>query len=234
MTTIEKNLAEIREKIAGAARRTGRDPREIRIVAVSKKVDPSLMREAITAGQQIFGENYMQEAKEKIITIEEKAQWHFIGHLQSNKAKDAAYFFDAVHTVDRLKLANALNRYAGEAGKNLSVLVQVNVGEEPQKEGVATEDAEELLQSMQGLSNLSIEGLMTMPPFYDDPEKVRPYFRKLRELADDFASRGYFAGAPSFELSMGMSGDFEVAVEEGATLVRIGTSIFGARPAGDE
>lgn len=231
MTAVEKNLEEIRGKIARAAWRCGRDPETIQLVAVSKKIDPALIQEAIAAGQRLFGENYMQEAREKISAVKEKVQWHFIGHLQSNKAKDAAYFFDAVHTVDRLKLAKALDKYAGQAGKNLSVLVQVNVGEEPQKEGIATQDAEALLRSMQGLSHLTIAGLMTMPPFYDDPEAVRPYFRKLRQLAEDFAAKGYFAGKKDFELSMGMSGDFEVAIEEGATLVRIGTAIFGPRSA---
>lgn len=229
MPAIKENLEKIRERIATAALRAGRDPQSVGLVAVSKKIDSRLIEEAIACGQTIFGENYMQEAKEKISRLQAAAQWHFIGHIQSKKAKDAAVLFDLVHTVDSLKLAKALDKHAGLAGRTLSVLVQINVGGETQKEGVAPELAEELLAAMGELANLRVRGLMTMPPFMDNPEDVRPFFRTLRQLAEHFAAKGYFDRSDGFELSMGMSGDFEVAVEEGATLVRVGTALFGPR-----
>jgi len=229
MSSIKENLEKIRERIKTAALRAGRSPQSVRLVAVSKKIDSHLIEEAIACGQTIFGENYMQEAKEKISRLHAAAHWHFIGHIQSKKAKDAATLFDLVHTVDRLKLAMALDKHAGLADRTLSVLVQINVGAEAQKEGVAPENAEELLVSMGQLANLKVKGLMTMPPFLDDPEDVRPYFRSLRQLAEQFAAKGYFDRRDGFELSMGMSGDFEVAIEEGATLVRVGTALFGPR-----
>ncbi|MBU4260759.1 MAG: YggS family pyridoxal phosphate-dependent enzyme [Proteobacteria bacterium] len=229
MSAIKENLEKIRERIKNAALRAGRDPQSVSLVAVSKKIDSMLIEEAIACGQTLFGENYMQEAKEKISFLQAAAQWHFIGHIQSKKAKDAATLFDLVHTVDRLKLAQALDKHAGLAGRILSVLVQINVSGEAQKEGVAPENAEELLAVMGELPNLKIRGLMTMPPFMDNPEDVRPFFRTLRQLAEHFAAKGYFDRRDGFELSMGMSGDFEVAIEEGATLVRVGTAIFGSR-----
>jgi pyridoxal phosphate enzyme (YggS family) len=229
MSDIQKNLEKIRERIESAALRAGRDPQSVRLVAVSKKIDSHLIEEACACGQTIFGENYMQEAKEKINRLQAAVQWHFIGHIQSKKTKDAAALFDLVHTVDSLKLARSLNKHAGLAGRTLSVLVQVNVGGEAQKEGVAPENAEELLVSMGELTNLKVCGLMTMPPFLSNPADVRPYFRTLRQLAEHFAQKGYFDRRDGFELSMGMSGDFEVAIEEGATLVRVGTALFGHR-----
>ncbi len=231
MSDIRNNLKEIRRRIENASIRAGRDPRSVKLVAVTKKISPALIMEAMEAGQNLFGENYMQEAKEKIRLFAGNADWHFIGHLQSNKAKDAATLFDLIHTVDNLKLAKALNKHAGLAGRILPVLVQVNVGGETQKAGVTPEKAEQLLKAMLELGHLNIKGLMTMPPFLDDPEDVRPFFRTLRQMAEQFADKGYFGPHNSYELSMGMSGDFEVAVEEGATLVRVGTSIFGTRPA---
>lgn len=209
--------------------RAGRDPQSVRLVAVSKKIAPPLIEEAMTWGQTLFGESYMQEAKEKISRLPAAAQWHFIGHIQSKKARAAATLFDLVHTVDRLKLAQALDKHAGLAGRTLSVLVQINVSGEAQKEGVAPAAAEALLAATGELPNLRLRGLMTMPPFMDNPEDVRPFFRTLRQLAEHFAAKGYFDRRDGFELSMGMSGDFEVAVEEGATLVRVGTAIFGPR-----
>jgi len=229
MSAIKDNLEQIRNRIERAALRAGRDPQSVRLVAVSKKITPPLIEEAMAWGQTLFGENYMQEAKEKISRLPAAAQWHFIGHIQSKKAKDAATLFDLVHTVDRLKLARELDKHAGLAGRILSVLVQINVSGETQKEGVAAEEAEELLVAMGGLANLRVQGLMTMPPFLDDPEDVRPFFRTLRQLAEHFAAKGYFDRSDGFELSMGMSGDFEVAIEEGATLVRVGTVLFGPR-----
>jgi len=229
MSVIQKKLEKIRKRIESAALRAGRDPQSVRLVAVSKKIDSHLIAEACACGQTIFGENYMQEAKEKINRLQAAAQWHFIGHIQSKKAKDAAALFDLVHTVDSLKLARALDKHAGLAGRTLSVLIQINVGGEAQKEGVAPENAEELLVSMGELANLKVRGLMTMPPFLSNPEDVRPYFRILRQLGEHFAQKGYFDRRDGFELSMGMSGDFEVAIEEGATLVRVGTALFGPR-----
>ncbi|MBU0967643.1 MAG: YggS family pyridoxal phosphate-dependent enzyme [Proteobacteria bacterium] len=229
MSAIKENLEKIRARIEAAALRAGRDSQSVKLIAVSKKIDSQLIEEAIACGQTLFGENYMQEAKEKINLLHTPAQWHFIGHIQSKKAKDAATLFDLVHTVDRVKLATALDKHAGLAGKTLSVLVQINVSGETQKEGVAQENAEELLAAMGELPNLKVKGLMTMPPFMDNPEEVRPFFRTLRLLGEHFAAKGYFDRRDAFELSMGMSGDFEVAIEEGATLVRVGTAIFGPR-----
>jgi len=229
ITDIQHNLDAIRGRIRQAALRAGRDPLAVRLVAVSKKVEPLLIEQAIAAGQTDFGENYMQEARGKINTVRGAVHWHFIGHLQSKKAKDAALLFDLVHTVDRFKLAQTLDKHACLANRVLPVLVQVNVGGETQKEGVAPEQAEELLLAMQHFTNLKVAGLMTMPPYVSDPEEVRPLFRKLREMAEGFAAKGYFGPGQGFELSMGMSGDFEVAVEEGATLVRVGTALFGPR-----
>lgn len=231
MQPIKENLINIRKRVESAAINAGRDPQSVKLVAVSKRIPVSAIRQASMAGQVIFGENYMQEAKEKLIQLQDrKVEWHFIGHIQSNKAKDAATHMDTVHTVDRLKLAKALNKYAAENNRQLSVLVQVNVGEELQKSGVLPAHAESLIKSICHFSNLKVTGLMTMPPFKADPEEVRPYFRKLRELGEEFAAKEYFSNNENFDLSMGMSGDFEVAIEEGATLVRVGTAIFGPRP----
>ncbi len=230
MNQIVENLQKIRKRIDDAATSCGRDPRSIRLVAVSKRIPLAAIEQASTAGQIVFGENYMQEAKDKIEKLKDsKIEWHFIGHIQTNKAKDAATLFDTIHTLDRLKLAKALNQYAEQSARKVSVLVQVNVGKELQKAGVLPDQAETLLKSLQDFPHLEVNGLMTMPPYKSDPEEVRPYFRRLRQLADDFAAKGFFS-TPRYELSMGMSGDFEVAIEEGATLVRVGTAIFGQRP----
>lgn len=232
MANIQNNLQSIRQRIDNAALRCGRNPGEIRLVAVSKRIGLSAIEQANRAGQTIFGENYMQEAKEKIEQFQgTDAEWHFIGHIQSNKARDVAALIDMVHTVDRIKLAKALNRHAGEYNRKISVLVQVNVGEETQKAGILPGNAEGLVRSLRDFPQLEVKGLMTMPPFKSNPEEVRPYFRILRKLAEDFSAKGLFWDSNRFELSMGMSGDFEVAVEEGATLVRVGTAIFGERPA---
>jgi len=230
MSDINKNLQRIKQRITSAALRSSRDPEDIRLVAVSKRMSIHFIEDAAQCGHIIFGESYLQEAKEKIEQFQGKVEWHFIGHIQSNKAKAVASLFDLVHTVDRLKLAKALDKHAGQLDRKLSVLLQINVGEEEQKAGVLPEDAEKLIQSMQTLPNLKVCGLMTMPPFKNDPEEVRPYFRALRLIAENFARKGYFASKSQFELSMGMSGDFEIAIEEGATLIRVGTAIFGQRP----
>ncbi len=231
MNEISENLKRVRERITRAARKVGRNPESIRLVAVSKKHDAAAVKAALAAGQHLFGENYLQEAERKIEEIEpsQGLTWHYIGHLQSNKARHAALLFDTIETVDRLKLAKALSRYAGESGKTLSVLVQINIGREEQKAGVDPDEAEQLISGMAELPNLRVKGLMTMPPWRSDPEEVRPFFRELRRLSEDFRERGYFDPVDQVELSMGMSHDFETAIEEGATLVRVGTAIFGSR-----
>jgi pyridoxal phosphate enzyme (YggS family) len=223
---VAQNLEEVRGAIADAARRAGRDPSAVRLVAVSKTVDLERIRAAMDAGQDLFGENYLQEARDKIAALGRRVGWHLVGHLQSNKAKGAVELFDLIHAVDRLKLAEALDAAAARLGKLQDVLIQVNQGGEATKSGVAPEAAPALLQEVARLPHLRVLGLMTMPPWLPDPEAVRPYFRALRELRDHL--RG-LTGLPLTELSMGMSGDFAVAVEEGATLVRVGTAIFGER-----
>jgi pyridoxal phosphate enzyme (YggS family) len=223
---VAQNLEEVRGAIADAARRAGRDPSAVRLVAVSKTVDLERIRAAMDAGQDLFGENYLQEARDKIAALGRRVGWHLVGHLQSNKAKGAVELFDLIHAVDRLKLAEALDAAAARLGKVQDVLIQVNQGGEATKSGVAPEAAPALLQEVARLPHLRVLGLMTMPPWLPDPEAVRPYFRALRELRDHL--RG-LTGLPLTELSMGMSGDFAVAVEEGATLVRVGTAIFGER-----
>nr|WP_321467135.1 YggS family pyridoxal phosphate-dependent enzyme [uncultured Desulfobulbus sp.] len=226
---ISDNLTQIQSNIAEAARKAGRGPKSIKLVAVSKFVAVERIQEAINCGQTLFGENYLQEAADKITVLGESARWHFIGHLQSNKAKQAASLFDMVETVDRLKIAKALDAQAQQLGKTLSVLVQVNIGREPQKSGILPEDAHTLLRAIAQETNLRVCGLMTMPPFFDQPERSRPYFREMRQLAEQLAEQQLFTDTTKIELSMGMSGDYEVAIEEGATIVRVGTALFGSR-----
>ena len=229
--SLAHNLRDVLRRIEDAAKAAGRDPAEVRLVAVSKTKPAQAVQEALTAGQTIFGENYIQESQTKIPQvgphIGTSPVWHFIGHLQSNKARLAVRLFDVVQTVDRVKIAGALSRHAAEQGKTLGVLLQVNVGQEPQKAGCSEADAPALAQAVAELPGLKLMGLMTMPPFFDDPERARPYFARLRELARRMAP-DLPAGTMN-ELSMGMSGDFEAAIAEGATLVRVGTAIFGSR-----
>ncbi len=225
-----RNIKRIRAEVRETALHCGRDPDAVRLVAVSKRMPVEAVAAACQCGQLLFGENYLQDAVGKIERVEQ-AQWHFIGHLQSNKAGTAAKLFQMIETVDRLKIAQALDRHAGRLNKKLEVLVQVNVGREPQKSGIAPEHAEALLREIQPLPNLKVRGLMTMPPYGHAPEASRLWFRTLKELADRFAAEALFADDnTSVELSMGMSGDFKVAIEEGATMIRIGTAIFGKRP----
>jgi len=226
LNPIAKNLQDVRAAIAAAAQRSRRDPAAVRLVAVSKTVDLERIRAAIDAGQDLFGENYLQEAREKIAVLGKAVSWHLVGSLQSNKARGAVELFDLIHAVDRLKLAQALDAAAARLGKVQDVLIQVNQAGEATKSGVEPEAAPALIQEVARLPHLRILGLMTMPPWFPDPEAARPYFRALRILRDHL--RG-LTGLPLTELSMGMSGDFAVAVEEGATLVRVGTAIFGSR-----
>ncbi len=226
---LKQRLEQVRERIRSAAVACGRSPEEVRLVAVSKTKSAETVARGIAAGITDLGENYIQEAEKKIGTLsDEDVSWHFIGHLQSNKAKLAVRLFDLIHTVDSGKLARELNKQAAAQGFVQKILIQVNIAGEAAKSGVSVEDTVGLITAVSTLKNLSIRGLMTMPPWFDDPEKARPYFSALRRLARDVDSRR-IPEVRMTELSMGMSGDFETAVEEGATLVRIGTAIFGER-----
>jgi len=227
--TVAERLQAVNSEIFEAARRAGRDPGSVRLVAVSKTVDAERIREAYDAGARVFGENYVQAAVAKIDRLPRDVDWHMIGHLQSNKAKRAVEVFNTVETLDRPSLAAALEKAARARRLRLDVLVQVNVGGESSKSGATTEEAAELVQKAEEWPNLRFCGLMTIPPYLADPERVRPHFRALRELRDRL--RPSPAGAELTELSMGMSHDFAVAIEEGATLVRVGTAIFGERDA---
>ena len=224
------NLEQIRSVIREIAIGCGRDPQEIKLVAVSKRMPVEMVAEAHQCDQMLFGENYLQHAEAKISRLPPSLRWHFIGHLQSNKAKMAAELFQMIETVDRLKIAQALDRHAGVLQKKLDVLIQVNVGREPQKSGIPPEDAGDLLRAMQPLTNLRLRGLMTMPPYGHEPEASRPWFQTLKKLSVELADENCFYNNKAVELSMGMSGDFNVAIEEGATLIRVGTAIFGERP----
>lgn len=211
-----------------AAIRAGRDPGEIKLVAVSKTVEVARIREAIEAGVTILGENYVQEARRKIEEIGHGIQWHMIGHLQSNKAKYAVTLFDYIHSIDGISLAREIDRRAAQKGRRVRALVEVNLSGETSKFGIDSEVVMDLIHHVAALKHISIEGLMTMPPYFDEPEKARPYFIKLREFRDRIQKEG-IEGARMDELSMGMSGDFEAAIEEGATMIRVGTAIFGER-----
>jgi hypothetical protein len=227
--SIAQNLTEVKKRIEAAARRAGRGLGQVRLVAVSKTVPVARLQEAVAAGQTLFGENYLQEAQPKIAALGDAAHWHFVGHLQTKKAKGVVGLFDLIHSVDRLKLAQALDQAAARLGRIQDILIQVNLAGEASKSGAAPGEAADLLEEIGKLPHLRVMGLMTMPPWFDEPERVRPYFRALRELRDRLEElRLSASGLP--ELSMGMTGDFEVAVEEGATLVRVGAAIFGERP----
>ena len=222
-------MQNVKNRIETAARACGRDPETIRLVAVSKTVPTNRVRKAIQAGATILGENYVQEARTKFNDLATyPVSWHFIGHLQSNKAKYAVRLFDLIHSVDTLKLARELDKQSHKINKIQEVLIQVNISEEASKSGVNVKDTYNLLKDIGLLENLSVKGLMTMPPYFNAPEKVRPYFAALRGLRDRLEQQGLLNISLS-ELSMGMTGDFEAAIQEGATLVRIGTAIFGKR-----
>ena len=226
-TQISSNINAIKQKIAAAAQRAGRDPLSIKLMAVTKTVEPERIGKALDAGLTMLGENYVQEAKDKIAAIGDAAQWHMIGHLQTNKAKYAVKLFDYVHSVDRLELAQELDKRAGQINRKLNVLIEVNSGEES-KSGIEKTRALELTRQVAHLPNLAVRGLMTMAPYSDNPETSRPYFKALRDLRDDI-NRAGIAGIRMEELSMGMTDDFEVAIEEGATIIRVGRAIFGKR-----
>jgi PLP dependent protein len=230
--SISENVAAIRERIDAAVRRAGRSLRSVQLMAVSKTFPASAIKDAYACGLRVFGESRVQEFSEKMEALASltDVKWHMIGHLQSNKTTRAAELFSAVDSVDSLRLAERLNTAAQTLGKKLQVLIEINVGGEAAKSGVAAGSAEleSILQAGPHLEHLAIGGLMTVPPFAEDPELARPYFRKLRQLRDQIAARKLPAVAMDV-LSMGMSHDFEVAIEEGSTCVRVGTAIFGDR-----
>jgi pyridoxal phosphate enzyme (YggS family) len=227
--SISNNLKNIQDAIVTTALACKRNPENIKLLAVSKRHSKESLQEAIDAGQLYFGENYIQEAQEKCSAFKDIA-FHFIGHVQSNKAKLAAELFSMVETVDRLKLANALNRHLETIDKDLDILIQVNIGNDPNKYGVSPDETEILLEKMQSLSRIRPKGLMTMPPFSIDPTETRAYFKDLRLLSLDCAEKQLFYDNDNVELSMGMSHDFKIAIEEGSTSIRVGTAIFGERP----
>lgn len=227
--SIQSNLQHIRSAIDKTARGCGRNPDDITLLAVSKRHSAASIQKAIDAGQSCFGENYIQEAQEKCRQFA-GVTFHFIGHIQSNKAKLAVELFDVVETVDRLKLAKALHRHAETLDKTLDILIQVNIGKDPNKHGVHPEETIALLEAIQPLSNLRPRGLMTMPPLTTDFDKTRSYFRALRELSEQCAARKLFYDNKHVQLSMGMSSDYDIAIEEGSTSIRVGTAIFGERP----
>ncbi len=233
--SIAENIAKVRACIAAAADRVGRQPDEIALMAVSKTFPPEKIREAFHAGVRLFGENRIQEFAGKADALLDlaDAQWHMIGHLQSNKAAKAAELFAAVDSVDSLKLAEKLNEIAEKLGKTLPVLIEINVGGETAKSGLAAGSSElvRILEAAPRLSQLELRGLMSVPPFTENPEGARPYFRKLRALQQQIAARK-LPGIRVDVLSMGMSHDFEIAIEEGSTCVRVGTAIFGERVKG--
>lgn len=225
---IAENLARVRERMEAAARRAGRSPEEVRLVAVSKTVEVERALQAVQAGVKDFGENYVQEAKKKSETLGQNVSWHFIGHLQTNKAKLAVRLFDLIHSVDSLHLAGELNRAASQQGKVLPVLLQISLSGESTKIGALESEIFRMAEEISMMPAITVKGLMTMPPFFENPEDSRPYFIKLRKLGEHLRQQN-IPGIIAQELSMGMSNDFEVAIEEGSTLIRVGTAIFGPR-----
>ncbi len=237
-TTLSENIKSIYRRMAHAAMRVGREPDEVKLIAVSKNVSAQMVRRAIEAGMRDFGENRVQEFRDKHELLSRqidfsshnssagyRVAWHLIGHLQKNKAKAAVEFFDVIHSLDSLELAGQINRHAANMGKIQHVLIQVKLSDEVSKCGILKDNLLGIIDALTNMKNLRVEGLMTIPPFFDDPEKVRPFFRELREARDRAEALGFSIN----ELSMGMSHDFEVAIEEGATMVRVGTAIFGER-----
>ncbi len=229
MPDIKTRFLAVKNEIAEIAEKCGRNPNDIMLVAVSKRHSCELIEAGIDAGIENLGENYVKEAVEKIETIgNESVSWHFIGHLQSNKAKHAVKYFDWIHSVDSLKLAREIDKYACKMNKIQNILMQINISSEETKSGAAEEDAIILAKQIGKLPNISLQGLMGMPPFYDDPERARPYFAKLFNIRKAINEEN-IEGLNLMHLSMGMSGDFKIAIEEGSTMVRIGTAIFGPR-----
>ena len=226
--SIADNLKTVLDRIGSAALKAGRDPAAVRLVAVSKTKAAASVNEAARAGQRLFGENYVQELVAKAKEVAEQVEWHFIGHLQSNKVRQIVGLVTMIHSVDRLSLAEEIDRQWGKLGLCCDILIEVNIAGEESKSGTTAREVSELVRRVSLLPHVRIRGIMTMPPFFDDPEGARPYFRELRRLAEEIAAEK-IPGVEMAELSMGMSGDFEAAIAEGATIVRVGTAIFGER-----
>lgn len=226
--SIIANIAKINQRISLAAEKVGRLPSSVKLVAVSKTRSAVDISAAFEAGQVLFGENYIQEFVAKRIEVIEPVEWHFIGHLQSNKVKFIAGQVSLIHSVDRISLANEIDRQWGKIGKICNILIQVNISGESTKSGTTENGAIQLVRECSLLKNIKVRGLMTMPPFFDYPEGARPYFAELKRLSEVIAAQKN-DGVEMAELSMGMSGDFEAAITEGATLVRVGSAIFGGR-----
>jgi PLP dependent protein len=222
MDDIRANVERVQERVARAAERGGRRPEDVLLIAVSKTVEVDRIRQAVAAGIRALGENRVQEAKEKVAILGRPAPWHLIGHLQTNKVKDALTLFDVIHSIDRLDLARECDRRASASGRVVDALLEVNVAGEASKGGFAPGEVAAALDSLARLDHLRLHGLMAIPPVVENAEDSRAWFRDLRALAERHGLK---------QLSMGMSADFEVAIEEGATMVRVGTAIFGARPA---
>lgn len=227
--TVRQRLAAIRENIARAAERAGREPDAITLLGASKRQPLAVLRAAFDAGLRSFGENRVQEAEEKSPRLPDEIEWHLIGPLQSNKARRAAELFATVHSIDRLKIARALDRHAGDLGRRISCFLEINLGGEDSKHGFAPGDLEPVLAPLAELTHLEVVGLMAIPPRETEPERARDWFRRLAALARRVGEQPGWGGFPAL-LSMGMSGDYELAIEEGATHVRVGTALFGARP----
>lgn len=227
---LSQRLAAIRARIAAAAKNCGREPEAVKLIAISKTHPASAIKRVIEFGALDIGENRVQEAEGKIAEVgRDAARWHLVGHLQANKARRAVNLFDVIHSLDSLDLARRLDRLCREEGREkLAVLIQVDLGHEETKSGIDESDLTHLVEGLGPLDRLELNGLMVLPPLFDDPEQSRPFFRRLRQLRDELAGRGAF-GDGQGELSMGMTNDFEVAIEEGATMVRVGTAIFGER-----
>lgn len=223
MAGLIENISNIYKRISHAAMRAGRGPEDILLIAVTKGVSLETMKEAVDAGLRLFGENRVQETVKKIkdsALISDNIKWHMIGHLQKNKARAAVRLFDLIHSVDSIELMGLINNYAGESGRVQKILIELKLSHEEAKHGIEKDKLGSLIKEARAMRSLAVEGLMTMPPYSDDPEKSRTYFRELRSLRDEHRLK---------ELSMGMTNDFEVAIEEGSTMVRIGTGIFGER-----
>ncbi|MDD2201510.1 MAG: YggS family pyridoxal phosphate-dependent enzyme [Firmicutes bacterium] len=228
MSSISENLRLVKGRIAAAAARAGRDPSEVTLVAVTKNVDAGRVALAAKAGVSDFGENRVQEAAEKIPLVDADVAWHFVGHLQRNKARDAVELFSLIHSLDSMKLAHELNRRCEMADSSTDLLLQVNISGEETKFGVPPEMAKDSLLEVARYERLRVRGLMTIAPYSDDPEDARPWFSQARQLMGELG-RLSISNVRMDELSMGMSGDYEVAIEEGATIIRVGTAIFGER-----
>ncbi|MCP3924632.1 MAG: YggS family pyridoxal phosphate-dependent enzyme [Desulfobacterales bacterium] len=229
MNKVIDKIKNIEKRLIDTAKKCGRDHDSVKLVAVSKKMSQERVRVAIESGAKILGENYIQEAREKIEALKEyDVSWHFIGHLQSNKAKYAVKIFDMIHTVDSVKLAKEIDKQAKKIDKIQEILIQINISEEESKSGVSADKTIQIIKEISRFDNIRIKGLMGMPPYYDNPEMAKPYFVRMKEIQGMIEAEK-IEGVLMDELSMGMTGDFEVAIQEGSTLVRIGTAIFGAR-----